>query len=363
MTRRRAHGSAVSVEVFSMPRKILRRLGRASRLLLTSGLLLALSPAAGASSQGLTGDIWAHDPSLIQWNGCYYAFSTGHPPLNEGTITIRRACGDLSGPWELIGTVFDAQPEWIAREIGAKPRHLWAPDISYHNGKFYLYYAGSTFGSNVSVIGLATNTTLDPQDPDYQWIDEGMVIRSYRHNNYNAIDPEVFWGEGEAWLLFGSWWDGIKMRRLDPATGKPSNQDTTLYSLASRQGAGIEAPALLYRDGYYYLFVSFDRCCAGRDSTYNIRVGRAQAITGPYYDRDGVPMLQGGGTLLMGRGDFPAVDGGTVHVRGAGGQDVFLDGDSWKMVYHWYMDSGAHRMSISDLSWTDDGWPVMGPIQ
>ncbi len=221
MTRRRAHGSAVSVEVFSMPRKILRRLGRASRLLLTSGLLLALSPAAGASSQGLTGDIWAHDPSLIQWNGCYYAFSTGHPPLNEGTITIRRACGDLSGPWELIGTVFDAQPEWIAREIGTKPRHLWAPDISYHNGKFYLYYAGSTFGSNVSVIGLATNTTLDPQDPDYQWIDEGMVIRSYRHNNYNAIDPEVFWGEGEAWLLFGSWWDGIKMRGSTPRPASP----------------------------------------------------------------------------------------------------------------------------------------------
>ncbi len=344
------------------------RLFAASRRIVTAvGLaLLGVGGAAiPASSQLLTGNIWAHDPSIIEHNGCYYAFSTGHPPVRDGTITIRRSCSGLAGPWQEIGTVFDAQPAWIAAEIGTKPQHLWAPDITYHNGRYYLYYAGSTFGSNVSVIGLATNATLDPDDPEYQWVDEGMVFRSQRSDNFNAIDPDVVWGEGEAWLVFGSYWDGIKMRRLDPATGKLSGEETTLYSLASRGGGAIEAPSILYRGGYYYLFVSFDRCCAGRDSTYNIRVGRAERITGPYYDKDGRSMRLGGGTLLLGRGEVPRVDGGTNNVRGAGGQDVFFDpaDAKWKLVYHWYTNTGAHRMSVSDIEWTGDGWPVLGPMR
>ena len=83
------------------------------------------------------------------------------------------------------------------------------------------------------------------------------------------------------WLTWGSFWGGIKMRRVDPATGKLSTTDTTLHSLTSRPreqpiSGSVEAPFIVRHGGYWYLFVSFDRCCRGADSTYNIVVGRSQ---------------------------------------------------------------------------------------
>jgi hypothetical protein len=65
------------------------------------------------------------------------------------------------------------------------------------------------------------------------------------------------------------------LKRLSASTGKPLS--STVYSLASRpaHGGAIEAPVLFKDGGYYYLFTSWDKCCAGTSSTYNIRVGRA----------------------------------------------------------------------------------------
>lgn len=221
----------------------------------------------------MTGDIRTHDPGMIHQGQTYYVFSTGDERgLNEGNILIRQS-SDLSY-WQLVGTVFQTIPAWVTQELGKTPPNLWAPDIAFFNGKYYLYYAGSTFGSNNSVIGLATNLTLDPKSPDYAWIDEGMVLRSHTSDNWNAIDPAfVIDAEAVPWLAFGSFWDGIKMRRLAPDTGKLATDDTTLYALASRGGGPIEAPSIVYHDGYYYLFVSFDRCCRGAQSTYRIMVG------------------------------------------------------------------------------------------
>jgi arabinan endo-1,5-alpha-L-arabinosidase len=222
---------------------------------------------AAAAPKVMTGDFRTHDPGMIRQDQTYYVFSTGDERgLNEGNIQIRKS-DDLSY-WQLVGTVFQTIPAWITEERGARPLNLWAPDIALFDGKYYLYYAGSSFGSNNSVIGLATNVTLDPQSPDYKWVDEGMVIRSNRSDNWNAIDPSfVVDADGTPWMSFGSFWDGIKMRRLDPGTGKLATDDTTLYSLASRGGGAIEAPAIVFHEGFYYLFVSFDKCCRGANST------------------------------------------------------------------------------------------------
>ena len=233
--------------------------------LLLMPLLLAACARATKAPAVLQGDFRVHDPSIIKQDDAYYVFSTGDEGgLNHGTIQIRRST-DLTN-WKLVGTIFPSIPEWIGSEIGGVPPNLWAPDISFFNGKYHLYYAGSRFGTNNSVIGLATNVTLDPASPQYHWIDEGLVIRSVPTDNWNAIDPNMgFDADSTPWLSFGSFWDGIKMRRIDPSTGKLAAADTTLYALASRGGDAIEAPSIVYRDGYYYLFVSFDLCCRSVD--------------------------------------------------------------------------------------------------
>jgi arabinan endo-1,5-alpha-L-arabinosidase len=299
-----------------------------------------------------TGDIHAHDPSMIKAGGVYYVFATGDEGgLNDGSLQIRKS-SDMRD-WSFVGTVFETTPKWITKEIGKVP-NLWAPDISYANGRYVLYYAASHFGTNESVIGLATNATLDPKNPKYKWLDQGLVIRSRAGtDNWNAIDPNrVVDAQGRAWLSFGSYWDGIKMRLLDPKTGKLSSQDSSLYSLASRSGGAIEAPSIVSHGGFYYLFVSFDACCRGADSTYKIMIGRSKNITGPYLDRDGLPMQKGGGSLVL---------EGHDRVRGPGGQTVHNDDGTFRMIYHYYDGAvfGEIKFLIQTLSWTSDGWPSL----
>ena len=279
----------------------------------------AQSPARSQKKQPevlkLEGDISPiHDPAIIREGDTYYVFATNR---FAGKLVPIFCSQDLHH-WKFCGHVFDSVPEWALREIPGA-RGIWAPDISHFDGKFRLYYSVSTFGSNHSAIGLITNQTLDPGSPNYRWVDEGLVVSSRREDDWNAIDPIIVVdANSDVWLAFGSFWGGIKMRKLDPKTGKLSRSDTTLYSLASRrplEPPAVEAPSIVRHEKYYYLFVSFDFCCRGKDSTYKIMVGRSKKITGPYLDRDSKPLMAGGGTLLM---------AGTGAWRGPGGQSVLL---------------------------------------
>ncbi|HEX4769362.1 MAG TPA: family 43 glycosylhydrolase [Bryobacteraceae bacterium] len=307
----------------------------------------------------LDGDISpVHDPVIIKEKNIWYVFSTGG--------AIRRST-DLHH-WTLAGNVFEKLPAWVTSEIPGVRGGYWAPDISFHNGIYRLYYAVSTFGKNDSAIGLATNKTLDPDSPDYKWIDEGLVFRSHHGDDFNAIDPNLAVDEkGGQWLDFGSFWGGIKMRRIDPETGKLSTSDGTLYPLASRprgshpaklSGApgedAIEAPFIVRRGTYYYLFVSFDFCCRGANSTYNVDVGRSTTIAGPYQDMQGRPMMERGGTRLT---------TGTSLWRGPGHEGILLQpvGPDL-MVFHAYdAATGRPSLEISTLTW-DRGWPQVAPL-
>lgn len=291
-------------------------------------------------------DIGVHDPAMI-WDGSrYYLFATG------GTLNIRSSTNMMQ--WTNAGRVLNAIPAWAITAVGSNPGSLWAPDVSYFNGRFHVYYAASTFGSNVSAIGLATNTSLNPQAAGYAWTDAGLVVQSTARDNFNAIDPNVaFDASGNPWLSFGSFWSGIKMIRLDPATGKQSASDTTIYSLASRNGGAIEAPSIVSHNGFYYLFVSFDRCCAGVNSTYRTMAGRATSITGPYTDSTGRAMLQSGGDQLI------ATAGRYI---GPGGGTAWRNGDTYLYSFHYYdgMANGASKLQIRPINWTADNWPTLG---
>lgn len=294
-----------------------------------------------------------HDPVVIKHEDYYYLYHTGTG------IPIKRSQDMITWGVARGGNVFQSEPEPFEYVPGAT--NIWAPDISFWNDRYHLYYSVSTFGSSHSAIGLATNTTLNYDDEAYEWVDHGIVIKSSSSSNWNAIDPNLVIDEdGEPWMVFGSHWSGIKMIKIDYETGLQSEEDTTLYDIASRavHPRAIEAPFIIYREPWYYLFVSFDQCCSGINSTYNVRVGRSESVTGPYEDRDGVPMMEDGGTPLLwweeGRGRY----------RGPGHNGIFTDDGQDYIVYHAYdaVQGGTPTLRIDPLQYDEEGWPFVASM-
>ncbi|WP_116245033.1 arabinan endo-1,5-alpha-L-arabinosidase [Nocardiopsis sp. FIRDI 009] len=296
------------------------------------------------------GGLRVHDPALHRGGPGedWYVFGTGHPEIGDGNIQIRSSPDGRH--WTYTGTVWDTRPAWITEAIPGVET-LWAPEIHHFDGTYYLYYSASTFGSNRSLIALATNTTLDPEDPDYAWVDRGAVFASFPGDPYNAIDPAVVAdAKGRHWMAFGSYWSGIRMVELDMPGGGVADGAEVLHLADRREPPNaVEGPAIVHRGGYYYLFVSFDACCrVGAD--YKIAVGRSTDVTGPYVDADGVPLLRGGGTVI-------AAEEGTI--TGSGGQSV-----SGGLLAHHYYDTDLgpdldFRMALRELLWTPDGWPYV----
>jgi arabinan endo-1,5-alpha-L-arabinosidase len=297
-------------------------------------------PEAPPQTLALSGSLGAHDPVIVAAGGRYHYFSTGNG------ISVKSSPDLLS--WTQEAAVFPTTPAWFQTLVPAyAPRSIWAPDVSYFGGQYHLYYSVSSFGSNRSCIGHATRADLDTGS----WTDHEAMFCSNQpgqNDNYNAIDPNVVIDQaGTPWLAFGSFWSGIKLIQLD-AEGARSG--TQLVSLASRGGGAIEGPFLVRRCGYYYLFVSFDACCRGADSTYNLRVGRSTELLGPYVDKAGTSLLNGGGSLVLeGGGDWAAL----------GHNAILIEGTRAYNVYHAYAASnGASQLRISELVWDAQGWPL-----
>ena len=305
-----------------------------------AGALWRLLPAGRAYPAPLpvTGDALVHDPSMVKTaKGTYYLFGT-----HAG---IRMQSSQDRTHFVKAGQALSAMPPWVS---AYNKGDLWAPDVSYHNGTYWLYYAASTFGKNVSAVGLATSPTAAPGS----WVDQGVVCRSRFEDDYNAIDPGLTVDRsGGWWLSFGSFWGGIQLIQIDPATGKQSAKNTVRYSLARRAATpAIEAAYIHEHSRYYYLFVSFDRCCAGIQSTYHIVVGRSPSVTGPYHDRGGVAMSEGGGTIVL-----------STHgqVIGPGGQAVMRDTDGDFLIYHYYdgNSNGRPMLGMNRIVWDPEDWP------
>lgn len=290
------------------------------------------------------------DPACVKAHdgAGYYIFAT------EAGISIRHST-DLK-TWKKVGPVFDkAVPDW-ALELIPGADSIWAPEIQYANGKYWLYYSVSTFGSQRSAIGLATNTTLDGSHPDYQWKDQGLVVESFPdRNNYNAIDPAMLVDrDGRAYLYWGSYWTGIKAAQLNASTGKFATSQPKTVAVASRLDvapSSIEAAFVIRHDDSYFLFSSWDFCCAHENSTYKVMVGRAASPLGPFVDQDGTPLSEGGGTLLL---------MGDERWRGPGHNCVLQTKDGDWLVYHVIDAKAPERgriLQIRPLNWSPDGWP------
>lgn len=302
---------------------------------------------------------FVHDPVMAKDGDTYYVFGTG-----VGISTLYSK--DMVN-WQKGKPVFDKIPEWAKEALpDFKTNDIWAPDIIFYRGQFHLFYACNAMpGKPHAAIGHATNPTLDPNSPHYKWTDQGKIVQSVLNRDlWQAIDPTVVIDEkGIPWFVFGSFWDGIKAVRMTDDLMKfkwpeewhsiarrPSTQKLYEYSLNDSQIEG----AFVYRHGdYFYLFVSFDMCCRGVNSNYHIVVGRSKSMTGPYLDRSGFSMMDGGGNeLAIGDGKKWAA---------LGHNSVYQQKGKDYLVAHGYSipDKGASELIVTELEWDSEGWPRM----
>ena len=307
------------------------------------------------------GSFGAHDPSIFKDENYYYVFSTD--VIEENLITpaiqIRRS-KDLIN-WEYIGSVLENIPkdayEWTNASL------VWAPEVIKVNDEYYLYYCVSTFGKTRSCIGLLKSKSIEGP-----WIDEGIVIKTDFDSDRNAIDPNLVYDRnGELWMSYGSFWTGIYIINLDKYTGKPKKPYDMGKQIASRShrvDGAIEGPYIVYNIKYnkYYLFVSYDSLFAD----YNIRVGRADNIEGPYIDINGIEMTNINtenpnyvGNKVMGGYRFRDHQGFIA----PGHNSILNDCENYYIVHHIRECNNPFNffMNIRKIFWSDDGWPLISP--
>ena len=303
------------------------------------------------------------DPSIIRGQTTgdtdWYLYCTGDPlndydkdrngHFNTHLISIHKS-SDLMN-WTYVGDVFRVRPSWIADNAG-----MWAPDIKFFNGRYYLYYAASEARLGGPAIGVATSAA--PVGP---WLDKGSPVVEPQNigcGHRSVIDPEVVLGP-QNYILYGSFCGGIAVRSLS-ADGLTTDARSE-YPIAIDQR--FEGASVVQHEGYYYLFLSASSCCNGALSGYNVMVARSQEVIGPYSDQQGNSLLvarAGGTPVISANGNRWVGPGHNAVITDFANQDYF--------VYHG-IDRGnpyfagapgfTKRPAMLDpLDWKD-GWPVV----
>ncbi|WP_071885484.1 family 43 glycosylhydrolase [Rufibacter tibetensis] len=296
----------------------------------------------------LDGNINSHDPGALLKDGKkYWMFTTGagiYAAFSEDLIRWNSAPKTVFpiGTW----------PEWINKVVPGFEGIFWAPECVFMNGRYYLYYSCSTFGSSTSAIGVASSPTLDQDSPAYQWTDHGMVVSSSARTDINAIDPAIFKDDdGRVYMSYGSFSAGIGVVELDPLTGK-RKVGAAIVTVAGGNNASWEAPYIFKEGPYYYLVVNRGFCCRGTSSTYYLVMGRSTSINGPYVDKAGVDLRNGGGTTLLNKSGKYIGPGHFGLMRENGYNYV-------SMHYYDGNDNGNAKLDIANLGFDATGWPFL----
>ena len=342
-----------------------------------SAMLLAIGAILPAQGQQhlrrgmpfVTDTPMVHDPVMAYEDSTYHIYATGMG-IQHMTSADRRNWTVHAEP------VMSVIPKWAHDSVPGFTHHVWAPDIIKWHDRWWMAYSCSSFGKNGSAIGLLSTNKLSSNI----WDDEGCIVASRGgRDNWNAIDPNfVIDDQDQPWMVWGSFWDGIQLARLDTTMHmakdcKPRTiaRRFNLDSMASKNAlpinpnppknptsdfAGpnaIEAPFIFKHGGYYYLFVSWDYCCQGSKSNYRVAVGRSKTVDGPYLDSKGIDMRYGGGNLFI-EGDKKLFEAaGHCAAYHIDGQDIF--------ICHGYSiaHQGASILIQRPISWTADGWPTL----
>ncbi|WP_255450507.1 family 43 glycosylhydrolase [Skermania sp. ID1734] len=319
------------------------RSATAQRWVLSAITVCAIAAVAAPAHANPVVQPVAADPSVIRAaDGKFYMYTTGDDwGDGHGTHDMSIFTSDDLESWKYSGDVFKNHPSWHpAGKVG------WAPDAHYKNGQYSLYYA---LGDPTNpCIGLAT-----AQAPTGPWTDLGKAVLCAKDVGVEGtIDPFV-WDDGTSKTMIVGNFHGIYAIPLDAAGHAPAGKPV---QIADKR---FEAPYVQFHDGYYYLFVSAGNCCRDANTAYRVLVGRSSSLTGPYVDRKGTDLNNGGGALVLAGSDKWA---------GPGHNSIITDdaGTDW-IVYHAIprarleLPSGAQRREgmIDRITWAD-GWPEVG---
>lgn len=344
-------------------RKKFRRWSNSGKGVVASMLLLLVVGAAGCSGEGAGETVsrpvfpeapqdtqlydtsilddesrWtvnnAHDPAIIKTDQGYYVYSTDVRVAGEAKPGVMVRKSDDLINWTWVGQALPGIPQEALDWTGAV--NLWAPDVIQAGDTYRMYYSASSFGSTQSAIGLQTSSS-----PEGPWTDEGLVVQTSANeqDKLNAIDANpIVDAEGNSWMVYGSFFDGIYIAPLDPDTGKFKGDGygtrIAARDRATEEGA-VEGPYIVFNPEFkkYYLFVSYDSLF----EDYNVRVARADSITGPYTDINGNNMLDTEylpqyeiGTKILGGYRFTEGEGWVA----PGHNSVLKDGDDYYIVHH-----------------------------
>lgn len=291
---------------------------------------LAASALISVSALAQEGQPWIHDPSTImECDGKYYTFGTG----GGGLIS--------EDGWN-----------WFSGAV--RPGGGAAPDAIKIGDRYLVAYSatgGGLGGGHAGRVLTMWNKTLDPNSPDFEYTEAIEVAASLNDEDCDAIDAGLFMDPqtGRLYCTYGTYFGFIRMVELDPKTGAKV-EGTVDPNIA----IDCEATTMIYRNGWYYLLGTHGTCCDGVNSTYNIVVGRARSVYGPFLDNMGRDMVAGGGKMVV---------DGEDRQFGAGHFGRYIEDEGVeKMSFHWEADldrSARSVLAIRPIVWVND-WPVAG---
>lgn len=306
----------------------------------TAVLALAL-PAASLALPNPAISTVAPDPSVVRAaDGSFHLYATSDDWADgAGSRLMPHFRSFDLVEWEYVGDAFAAAPAWLPRGS-----FLWAPDMHVVDGEYRMYY---TTGGAKPCIGMASAPGVDGP-----WTDLGHAIVCMGDGTDPALDPMDPFVDfsGEKPVMYMGNFEGVHAVEMN-AEGTALEGDAIDVA-----GEGYEAPLIARREGKTHIFLSAGNCCNGEASGYHVVAARGDGPLGPFVDRSGRDLRDGGGdTVLEGNAEWV----------GPGHPDIVTDdaGQDW-MLYHAAprgtatLPNGVQRrqLLVDRIDWVD-GWP------
>jgi beta-xylosidase len=275
------------------------------------------------------------DPSVVRVGANYWATATSSEWAPQFPILHS---SDLVN-WKIVGNVFDERPKWA---VG----NFWAPEITWHNGKFYVYYVARNREGRLSVAVATAPQATGP------YTDHGPLVSQHA----GSIDGMAFSDQqGGRWLVWKE--DGnsrnqptpIWLQRLtDDGLKLTGERRQILTNDAEWEAHVIEGPFVFFLDGWYYIFYAGGACC-GQECGYSVGVARARKLEDPWEKYANNPILTHSQQFLC-----------------PGHGSVVQDQDHryWFLYHAYAADTGiftGREIMLDEVIWQNDGWPEIKP--